>query len=168
LVAIVSRSGPALHRLRILIIACAVVINLAAVLRGSSVFTGVWAGTRFALQNRHLTYDEKMALKFPDVFPALRFIAAHSSPQASVLIPPALNQGALTAYLLYPRQVDSHREGFLWGRTPVGTYAYVDGAWPGSLTPDVQTSSRLVAAEDNRFLIQRVKGGPFDGAQVGR
>lgn len=164
---IVSRSGPSLSRLRILVVACSVVINLTAVMRGSSVFTGVWAGTRFALQNRHLTYDEKMALKFPDVFPSMRFIAAHTGPQASVLIPSALNQGALTAYLLYPRQVDSHRDGFLWGRTPVGTYAYVEGGWPGSLTPDMQASSQLVAAEGHRLLIQRVRGGPF-GAQGGR
>lgn len=152
-----SRSHSARHRLRILVIVCSVAINLTAVLRGSSVFQGVWAGARFMIRNRHLTYDDKMAVKFPNVFPSMRFIAAHTGPGASVLIPPALNQGALTAYLLYPRQVDSHRDGFLWGQTPVGTYAYVEGAWPERLTLDEQASSQPVIAEGNRLLIRRVK-----------
>jgi len=137
------------------VLVCSVAVNAIAVVRGSSIFPGVWEGARFMIGNRHLTYDDKMALKFPDVFPPLRFIAAHTGPQAAILIPPALNQGALTFYFLYPRQVDSHREDFLWGRTPVGTFAYVEGTWPSSLAPEVRQTSRLVVSEGHRLLIQR-------------
>lgn len=101
-------------------------------------------------------------MKFPGVFESIRFIAAHTDPRAMVLLPPALNQGAETFYLLYPRAVDSHRDEFLWGRTPVGTYAYVEGAWPASVTPQVRESSELVVADGKRILIKRVKAAASD------
>jgi len=145
-------------RFRQKIVLVAVAVNVMAVLVGSSaVSPGVWEGTRFMIANRRLSYDEKMALKYPANYPAIRFIAAHTSPESSVLLPPSLNEGAVTFYLLYPRGVDSHRDEFLWGRTPRGTYAYVEGAWPSSVTPDVRASSELVVAEGQMLLIRRVK-----------
>lgn len=136
---------------------CALALNLIGLTRGSSMFDDFWTSVRFILRHPALTYDDKMALKFPEIYPSIRFIAAHTDAHASVLIPPALNQGALTSYLLYPRQVDSHREDSLWGRTPIGTFAYVEGVWPASVVPEIRAMSELVVSDGRRLLIRRVR-----------
>ncbi len=144
------------QRPRFLIVVCAVALNLIGLTRGSPMFDDVWTSARFIVRHRELTYDDKMALKFPEVYSSIRFITTHTDPHASVLIPPALNQGALTSYLLYPRQVDSHREVSLWGRTPAGTYAYLEGAWPASVAPEIRAESQLVVSDGRHLLIRRL------------
>ncbi len=135
----------------------ALVANLGAALAPSATRTGLLADLRFIATHPGLSYHEKMALKYPDVYRGVPFVLEHTDPQATVLIPVAMWQGALTTYLLFPRRIDTHREGFLWGGTPRGSLALVDGRWPEDFGDDVRRSSRLVARGQGMALIERIQ-----------
>lgn len=123
---------------------------------GDTLSPSVLRDLRFIFTHPSLSYDDKMALKYPDDYPRMKFIVEHTGPDAAVLVPNVYYHGALTSYLMYPRTADGHREEFLWGKTPVGTYAFVED-WPTGASEEVGRASRVVATRDRFAIIVRVE-----------
>lgn len=137
--------------------ALALLVNLYFTLAPSPNRPGLLADLRFIIANPRLLYHDKMDLKYPELYRRIRFIAEHTDARANVLVPGYVQNGLPATYLLFPRIVDTHRAGFLWGQVPPGTLALVDGRWPDAFGNEVRRSSRLVTATSNFAIIERIQ-----------